>query len=291
VRDPVTEPSTSLITLPASMRASNLTVAETISVNDIPRSDFSPTVGPKYTKTGIPGFDELLGGGIPTGRAVLVLGEPGAGKTTLCSLFLANGYSKFGEKGVYVSLEENKIHLYREMARCGIDFAGAEVNKQFVFVDASPIRHTPNFLKTGNITIGKKEFSLVALMDSIKRSIALVDAKRVVIDPLSYLVFQYTTSVELRGALLDLMEGLTELNATVLMASELQDSGSIVRRRIQMEEYVAHGTIIMQTANVGTSLQRVIQVQKMRECDADRQPRPYRLSKDGIHIYPKESVL
>lgn len=273
------------------MRATPLTIGETISVSEIPRSDFSQTVGPKYTKTGIPGFDELLGGGIPTGRAVLVLGEPGAGKTTLCSLFLANGYSKFGENGVYVSLEENKIHLYREMARCGINFADAEMKKQFVFVDASPIRHTPNFLRAGNITIGKKEFSLVALMDSIKRSIALVDAKRVVIDPLSYLVFQYTSSVELRGALLDLMEGLTELNATVLMASELKDSGSITRRRIQMEEYVAHGTIIMQSVSVGTSIQRVIQVQKMRECDADRQPRPYRLNKDGMSIYPKESIL
>ena len=268
-----------------------MAIGETITLNEIPRSDFSQSAGPKFTPTGIPGFDELLGGGIPTGRAILVLGEPGAGKTTLCSLFLANGYSKFGENGVYVSLEENKIHLYREVARCGIDFAEAERNKQFVFVDASPIRHAPNILRAGNITIGKKEFSLVALMDSVKRAIATVDAKRVVIDPLSYLVFQYTSSAELRAALLDLMEGLTELNATILMTSELKDTGSLVRRRIQMEEYVAHGTIIMQSASVGTGLQRVIHVQKMRECDADRQPRPYQLTKDGMSVYPKESVL
>lgn len=95
----------------------------------------------------------------------------------------------------------------------------------------------------------------------------------------------------MRGALLDLMEGLTELNATVLLASELKNSGSVVRGNIQMEEYVAHGTIIMQSVNVGTGLQRVIQVQKMRECDADRQPRPYKISKDGISVYPKESIF
>jgi KaiC/GvpD/RAD55 family RecA-like ATPase len=177
------------------------------------------------------------------------------------------------------------------MARFGVNFAEAERNKQFVFVDASPIRHAPNVLRAGNITIGKKEFSLVALMDSIKRAIAAVDAKRVVIDTLSYLIFQYRSSAELRGALLDLMEGLTELNATVLMASELKNSGSVVRGKIQMEEYVAHGTIIMQSVNVGTGLQRVIQVQKMRESDADRQPRPYRISKTGINVYPKESIF
>jgi KaiC/GvpD/RAD55 family RecA-like ATPase len=264
---------------------------ETVALDETGVPDYSQTTRPRLTLTGIPGLDELLGGGIPTGRAVLVLGEPGAGKTTLCSLFLANGYSKFGESGVYVSLEENKIHLYREMARCGINFAEAERNKRFVFVDASPIRHAPNILRAGNITIGKKDFSLVALMDCVKRAIAAVDAKRVVIDPLSYLIFQYTSTAELRGALLDLMEGLTEMNATVLMASELKNSGSIVRAKIQMEEYVAHGTIIMQSINVGTSLQRVIQVQKMRESEADRQPRPYRMSKNGVEVFPKESIF
>jgi KaiC/GvpD/RAD55 family RecA-like ATPase len=130
-------------------------------------------------------------------------------------------------------------------------------------------------------------------MDSIRRAINAINAKRVIIDPLSYLIFQYTSQSELRGALLDLMEGLTELDATVLMASELKNSGSIVREKIQMEEYVAHGTIIMQSIHVKDSgkLQRVIQVQKMRESEADRQPRVYKITKEGITVYPKEPIF
>jgi circadian clock protein KaiC len=263
---------------------------ETVALNEIAVSDSIDMLRSRLTPTGVVGLDEILGGGIPTGRSVLLLGEPGAGKTTLCSLFLSNGYSKFGENGVYVSLEENKKHLFKEMARFGINFYEAEKKKQFVFVDASPIRHVPSVVRASNITIGKKEFSLVALMDSVKRAIDAVDAKRVVIDPLSYLIFQYTSPAELRGALLDLMDGLTGLDATVLMASELQNSGSIVRGKIQMEEYVAHGTIIMQSVHVGTGLVRVVQVQKMRECEVDRQPRPYMINKDGIVVYPKENV-
>jgi circadian clock protein KaiC len=272
------------------LEGSALTSTETVAVNEILTFDHNDTPKSRITPTGLAGLDELLGGGIPTGRSVLILGEPGAGKTTLCSLFLANGYTKFGENGVYVSLEENKRHLFREMARFGINFDEAESKKRFVFVDASPIRHVPTIVRASNITIGKKEFSLVALMDSIKRAIDAIDAKRVVIDPLSYLIFQYTNSAELRGALLDLMDGLTGLNATVLMASELRNSGSIVRSTIQMEEYVAHGTIIMQSVHVGTGLVRVVQIQKMRECEVDRQPRPYVISKDGITVYPKENV-
>jgi circadian clock protein KaiC len=262
---------------------------ETVTLSEI-AADSNDMVRSRLTPTGVVGLDELLGGGIPAGRSVLILGEPGAGKTTLCSHFLANGYLKFGENGVYVSLEENRRHLFREMAKFGINFDEAEKKKQFVFVDASPIRHVPSIVRASNITIGKKEFSLVALMDSVKRAIDAVDAKRVVIDPLSYLIFQYTVPAELRGALLDLMDGLTGLDATVLMASELKNSGSIVRGTIQMEEYVAHGTIIMQSVHVGTGLVRVVQVQKMRECEVDRQPRPYVISKEGIVVYPKENV-
>jgi circadian clock protein KaiC len=285
----VTSPSTSLISI-VLLVGSALTTEQIAALNEIAASNFDEMLRTRLTPTGVVGLDEILGGGIPSGRSILILGEPGAGKTTLCSLFLANGYSKFDENGVYVSLEESKGHLFREMARFGINFAAAELKKQFVFVDASPIRHVPNIVRASNISIGKKEFSLLALMDSVKRAISTVDAKRVVIDPLSYLIFQYTNSADLRGALIDLMDGLAGLDATVLMTSELRSSGSIVRGRIQMEEYVAHGTIIMQSVHIGPGLVRVIQVQKMRECEADRQPRPYVMNKDGITVYPKETV-
>lgn len=135
-----------------------------------------------------------MGGGIPSGRVVVVLGEPGAGKTTLCSMFLANGYTKYGEHGVFISLEESREQLFREMLRYGIDFDQAEKNGQFTFVDASPIRHVPNMIKAGSITIGKKDFSLISLLDSIKRSVSAINAKRLVVDPLSYLMFQYKDS-------------------------------------------------------------------------------------------------
>jgi circadian clock protein KaiC len=59
--------------------------------------------------TGIEGLDELVSGGFPRGRVVLVLGGPGTGKTILASQFLYKGISQYGENGIFVSLDEVKV--------------------------------------------------------------------------------------------------------------------------------------------------------------------------------------
>lgn len=71
------------------------------------------------TLTGIPRLDELLHGGIPRGKVVLVAGEPGTGKTIFCSQFIVNGVRQHGENGVIFTLDEARTSLYREMQQFG----------------------------------------------------------------------------------------------------------------------------------------------------------------------------
>src|SRR5437667_9406921 len=72
-----------------------------------------PTVD--RTPTGIPGLDEILSGGFPRGRVILLVGGPGTGKTILTSQFLMTGIKIYGENGAFVSLDETKVHDYGEM--------------------------------------------------------------------------------------------------------------------------------------------------------------------------------
>ncbi len=52
------------------------------------------------TKSGVPGLDEMLMGGIPKGNLVVLSGDPGSGKTVFCWQFLYEGVHKYNEPGV-----------------------------------------------------------------------------------------------------------------------------------------------------------------------------------------------
>ncbi len=243
------------------------------------------------TPSGIPGLDEILSGGFPRGRVILIVGGPGTGKTILTSQFLANGIKMYGENGAFVSLDETKSHYFREMAQMGWKFEELEKAKRFAFINASPLRHMPGEVKIGRQTIGRKDFSILSLIEGIKTHCELINAKRIVVDPITSLIFQYPEVTERRTATLDLVDALVKTGTTCLLTTELRAFGSNVDRAVQLEEYLAHGVIILSNAKVGKTYNRVLQVEKMRETPIDMQPRPYKISTNGIEVFPKETIF
>jgi len=66
--------------------------------------------------------------------------------------------------------------------------------------------------------------------------------------------------------------------------------GPTVERAIQLEEYLAHGVVIMSNAKVGKTYNRVSWVFGKDERDPiDMQPRPYKISGNGLEVFPKET--
>ena len=60
--------------------------------------------------TGIPGLDDVLGGGLPRDRIYLVQGDPGVGKTTIGMQFLLHGKAA-GETCLYIALSETRTEI------------------------------------------------------------------------------------------------------------------------------------------------------------------------------------
>ena len=117
--------------------------------------------------SGITGLDDLLGGGYPRGRVILITGGPGSGKTLMSMQFLIDGVERFDERGVFVSLEESKYHLLSEMNNFGWDLEKYEKKGQIAIVDASPLRQISKESETrspaetqNNMHIRGPEFSV-----------------------------------------------------------------------------------------------------------------------------------
>jgi circadian clock protein KaiC len=230
-------------------------------------------------------LDKLLEGGFPTGKVVLVLGEPGTGKSILASQYLMWGLNNGQENGVFFGMNESKDRYVSEMKGLGMDFEPFEKSGKFGFVDATDIRRIPDQARVGRIPVGGRELGLVNLVDTIQEAAEKFGPKRIAIDSISDLVFRFPEVEQRRPVILDLVEALQSTGSTCLMTSEVTSTGT--ERTLQPEEYLAEGVIQLKTLQKGG---RSIQVLKMRGSKIDTKPRPYIISERGIEVLATEEI-
>ena len=235
--------------------------------------------------SGLPGLDTMLDGGFNRGRVVLILGEPGTGKTIICSQYLYHGAATLGERGIFIGMNEPKSRFMMEMLNLGMDFEKLETEGKFRYVDATEVRKIPETAKVGRIAVGGRELGLVNLLETIQSAIAKFEPTRIALDSMSDLVFRFPTIEERRPVVLDMVETLQSTSATSLLTSELLSTGE--ERMLQPEEYLAEGVLLMRTLKKGV---RTIQVLKMRGSKVDTHPRPYVITARGLEVLATEEV-
>jgi KaiC/GvpD/RAD55 family RecA-like ATPase len=238
--------------------------------------------------TGIRGLDELVGGGIPKGRVILVIGGPGTGKTIFAAQFLYKGIKDHNESGILVSLDEGKDHFYREMQQFGWDFSKAEGDRKFAFIDATRISRVAmlkeKLYKEETSSLQGKQLPIEKLIEQLQAKIQQIKAERVVVDTLAALFYRFPDPVERRTAVVELIESLSDLPVTSIITTELGHLG--LERSAVEEEYLVHGVVMMQTLFSGGTTTRAIQVEKMRGAKVNPNLVPYSIDKSGIEIYP-----
>ncbi|NIO36524.1 AAA family ATPase [Candidatus Bathyarchaeota archaeon] len=239
-------------------------------------------------KTGIRGLDELIGGGIPEGRTVLVIGGPGTGKTIFAAQFLYKGINDHNENSVFVSLDESKEHFYSEMRQFAWDFAQAEENHKFAFIDATRAQRASMqreaLYKEESRSLKGKRLPIDDLVQEIAKKVRAVDAKRVAIDTLAALFYRFPDPVERRTAVVDLIESLSTMPVTSIVTTELGRLS--LSRKPSEEEYLTHGVIMMQTLFSGGTATRALQIEKLREAKVNHNLVPYNIDENGIEVFP-----
>ena len=237
--------------------------------------------------SGIEGLDELLGGGLPGGRSILVSGRCGTGKTTLAIQFLANGILKYGEPGILVTLEQHADELRDDALHYGIDLRKFEEEGKLILIDTSLSRlGIQDFISNvpivpeGSFSLLPDEFDVDKIIKITGEAAGKIGAKRVVIDSLPALDYLIKDDLDIRRALINMNYELKSRGLTSIIITEALEEDGISKHGV--EEYISDGVIIMRTNEALDT--RTIKIPKMRTVKHTLKPNTFELGKDGIKI-------
>jgi KaiC/GvpD/RAD55 family RecA-like ATPase len=239
------------------------------------------------TKSGVPGFDEIIGGGFPEGTCCLVTGTAGSGKTTFAVQFLYKGISEYGENGVYVSLEERPKDLRQEMLNFGWDLKKMEDQKKLAIIDVGSARESIKTNERYSMRNMGARLNISALSAHIFGVCREVNAQRIVIDSIPSLQLRLKDEAEVRRATSLFSNLLLEMERTSLMITEISDTHEF--SRYGFEEYVTRGVIVMRLIPQYGELKRTIQAMKMRGTHHSTRTYPMEITSKGIMVHYQKS--
>lgn len=229
-------------------------------------------------RTYIPGFDEILFGGIPERSIVLLSGGPGTGKSILGKQFLYNGLIR-GENGIFVALEEHPVTVRKSFKNFGWDISQFEKEGKFAIIDA--------FTGGSGTAIQREKYiikqvdDVFELSDVLKQAIKEIDAKRVVIDSISTLYL--TKPATARGTVMLLKRVISGMGCTAIFISQV----SVGERGFGGPgvEHAVDGIVRLDLDEIDGKLYRSIIIWKMRDTRHSMLRHPMDISENGIYIH------
>ena len=228
----------------------------------------------EYIKTGVPGLDGILGGGLPRGHTVLLAGSCGTGKTILCEEFLFNG-AKEGEPGIYIALSEAKDKILKNLDNFKFFDQSILDNGMMRFVDIT----TDARLK------GMELQNVPGIISLMRNVIEENNAKRVVIDSITHLAEALGGEEKIREFVFELGLQLSYMDTTMILISEIPPQ-KFVYSVFGVEEFIADGVILLTEFERKGDLIRALQVIKMRGCDHSRSKHILKITDEGVNLIP-----
>lgn len=221
------------------------------------------------TKTGITGLDSILGGGIVRDAAVLLSGNPGTGKTIFGLQFLYNGAVEYGEKGIYLSFEEDEDDI--EAAAVSIGF-----------------EEWPDLVEEGTIKVYDKRVLLTErdfseTLDLLLEDFSGTDYRRIVIDSITMLELFFDSDEEKRTYLLKFADILKSNGLTSILINE--QGGLFPETEISLENFLTDGNIYMIQTPTESGVNRYIWVAKMRKQNIETDIYPMDIERGGIRVH------
>ena len=244
-------------------------------------------------KTGIEGLDELIEGGFPKGRTILLSGGCGTGKSIFGLQFLYKGAAEQGEPGIYVTMDERPELLRQDMLKFGWDIKALEDARKLVILDFTgpKVGMTPD----SSYSVEVRDLEINQLIVKIMDAARSIGAKRAVIDSLPALGFHLKSEGEIREIILKLGYMLSKSELTTILISEIPEQslggGPMNFSKYGIEEYVADAVILLHYLGIGTESNRTLYIRKMRGTKHAEDIIPMKITEKGIILTNPEEAF
>ena len=218
--------------------------------------------GEQRLSMGVPELDAMMGGGVPAGYSLLLVGPSGSGKSVLATQFLAEGVRN-GEAGVIAAFEKSPNQLLSHQLNTLIESG-----------------------QVGMINTRTLDLSLDEILHDLVGLIKRMGAKRVVIDSLSGFELALASSFrdDFRESLYRMVAVLTAMGVTVLMTAELEDRYEMLRFSSYGNAFLVDAIVMQRYVEFEGEFKRVISVVKVRASDHSKQIRFFDIASGGIVI-------
>jgi KaiC/GvpD/RAD55 family RecA-like ATPase len=202
-------------------------------------------------------------------------GNPGAGKSILGLQYIYNGVEQFGEKGIFLSFEENEQDLREAAESIGFE-------------------NWQEHVESGNIKVYDKRVLLKENDFESSLSLLLGDLdndeySRLVLDSLTMFQLFFETEREKREYLLKFTDILAENNLTTLMTNE---QGTVFPETdIGLENFLTDGNIFLLQTPTDSGVNRYLWVAKMRKQNIDTDIFPMEINSGGLTVHKNASAF
>lgn len=222
--------------------------------------------------TGIKGLDAILGGGIPKGYVVAVIGSCGTGKTTLGLHFIYEGL-KNGENCIVLSFEEDEESIIRNATSVGMKLEEFK-NLQIIRLEAMSV---------------KKSFEKVE--SELPELIRSFNAGRILIDSIS--VLETLFSEQERYQVLSAFKRILKSHGVTAIFTSEADKFQPTSSKYGILEYICDGLICLKMIRKSELDEPSLglEVVKMRGIKHSRKPKPYTITEKGIIVYEEAEIM
>ena len=225
--------------------------------------------------TGVPGLDEILGGGLPEYSFNIIAGAPGSGKTTLAHQIMFANATPETPAIYFTVLGEPAIKMLR-------------YQQQFSFFDQAKMDGSLKFVNLSQLVL---EQDLGAVLDAIIKEVEAVNAKIVVVDSFRTVVRKaqseanagITSEMELQGFVQRLALHLTSWQATTFLIGEYVEG----ELRDNPVFTVADGLFWLYQVVERNSIVRKMQVMKTRGQESVPGLHTFRITQGGVQTFPR----